>query len=86
MYLSLQTCLEALSDSILTAQEKNSQKLSRAPVEVVRREATRVYTILFSFLTSFLTDLLERGDFQSNKSTHNRFNRVKVSALVPSRF
>ena len=41
--------------------------------------------LYFVPLTSFLTDLLER-DFQSNKSTYNKFNCLNVSALVPSRF
>ena len=49
----LRGCLRQYSNCI---QEKNSQKRSRAPVEGVRREATRVQ--FCSSSSSFLTSLL----------------------------
>ena len=44
IYLSLQTCLEALSDSILTVHKRNTHEnvLERQYIEGVRCEATRV--------------------------------------------
>ena len=65
-------------------QEENSQELSRASVEGVRREATRVqFCSPNVLLPSLLTDLLEQV-FQNNKRTYGRIFCTKEIVLVRS--
>ena len=52
-------------------------------LEILTHEMALTFHI---HIPSFLTDLIIERDFQSNKSTYNKFNCVNVSALVPSRF